>query len=231
MSGLVEFQEVAMSKSKTLIPVLTIEEALKKFVSMTSVIYAAKHEGCEYTVNWEDTLSELEEFAQNGYARADQISARAADVVQAVRDRAVYMQNRRWEFDGLTTIGEAAEHLALFALCKTEIASINADTQALIRVAITTEEISAIVSNHFDNDFVGGDHLLEALLAAGMPLEGEETVIDVRALLVDESRSLDRIIGLARKWTRDPQWIADTAIYTACQLVLKEIGKGALNGK
>ena len=111
--------------------VLTIEDALEKIVSLTDVIYENECRDCVYTVNWVDILCELEEFASKGYDPSD-IARYAVDIVQAVRDRAHYMQRRRCEFNGLTTTGEAAEYLTMFALSKLGIASINIDPQLFI---------------------------------------------------------------------------------------------------
>ena len=113
--------------------------------------------------------------------------------------RTDYMLNHAWEFDGLTTAAEAAEHLAVFTLTKLGMIPANQDPQLLIRAAITTEKIKDIVSAHEDSDLVGGDHLLDALINAGTPttVDGQDPippVINFADLLLDEespARSCD----------------------------------------
>ena len=111
--------------------VLTIEDALEKIVSLTDVIYENECRDCAYTVNWVDILCELEELSGKDYDPSE-INRHAPDIVKAVCDRADYMHRRRREFDGLTTTGEAAEYLTMFALSKLGIASINIDPQLFI---------------------------------------------------------------------------------------------------
>jgi len=95
-----------------------IEKELQKIVSMIEIVYATK----EYTVNWEDILAELEEFASKGCAPCD--TARfAADIVRMVQECADYMHDHLEQFHGFTSTGEAAEYLTLYALREVGLAS------------------------------------------------------------------------------------------------------------
>ena len=223
------------SNNKTKDPIAAIEKAMEKIVPLNGAIYARAG---DYVVTWEDILAELQEFVSNGYAPSDTFK-RVKQFVAAVREHVEYMYRRVWDFDGLVDDKSmAAEHITLYALCKIGIASINANPLVFIRAAITTDEISTITSNNFDSDFVGGDHLLEAVIRASTPNVAEngedETPPALNAvdLFLDERQPLNRIIEMARAWTNDPQWVADHAIELATARVREELKQiGAANAK
>jgi hypothetical protein len=217
------------SNKQTKDPIAAIEKAMEKIVPMTGVIYA--RDG-RYVVTWEDILCELQEFVSNGCASSD-TDKHIKQFVSAVREHTDYMYRRVWDFDGLEDVSAVAEHITLHALSKIGLASINANPLVFIRASITTEEISTITSNHFYDDFVGGDHLLEAVIRAStsnVPEDETQPVLNPVDLLLDERQPLNHIIEMARRWTKDPQWIADHAIELATARVLEDLKKiGAAN--
>jgi hypothetical protein len=203
--------------------IVTFAQALARIVLPSIAIYARKN----YSVKWTNVLDELVNLVDKGYELSD-LAKRIRLFVKAVRDRANYMLNHAWEFDGLTTAGEAAEHLAVFALTKLGLISSERDPQLFIRVALTTERIKDMVSTHEESDLVREDHLLDALINAGTAtiVDGQNPippVVNFADLLLDEGRALNRVIERARTWTRDPQWIADMAILYAYREVQEEI--------
>jgi hypothetical protein len=197
---------------------------------MSGAIYA--RDG-PYIVTWEDIPCELQEFVSNGYVPSD-TAKHIKQFASAVREHTDYMYRRVWHFDGLEDVSAAAEHITLHALSKIGLASINPNPLVFIHAAITTDEILTITSNHFDSDFVGGDHLLKAVIRTSTPnvVEDEtQPVLSPVNLLLDERQSLNHITERARQWTKDPQWIADHAIELATARVLKDLKKiGVANG-
>src|SRR5678816_3688535 len=93
--------------------IVTLAQALARVVLPSIAIYTRKN----YSVKWTNVLDELVNLVDKGYELSD-LAKLIRLFVKAVRDRANYMLNHAWEFDGLTTAGEAAEHLAVFALTK-----------------------------------------------------------------------------------------------------------------
>ena len=165
---------------------------------MSGAIYA--RDG-PYVVTWEDILCELQEFVSNGYVPSD-TAKHIKQFASTVREHTDYMYHRVGHFDGLTTAAEAAERLTMFALTKLGMIPANQDPQLLIRAAITTEKIKNIISTREEGDLVGGDHLLDALINAGTPtpIDGQDPIppiINFAELLLDESRTLDRVIERA----------------------------------
>ena len=212
-----------MKLEKILSLIVALSQVMTKVVLPDIVMYARK----TFVVAWSDIFQELVDLIYKGYDLS-KVKRRIRAFVRAVRERADYMLNHAWEFDGLTTAAEAAEHLAVFTLTKLGLIRAEQDPQLIIRAAITTEKIKDIVSAHEDSDLVGGDHLLDALINAGTPttVYGQDPippVINFSDLLLDESRPLDRVIERARTWTRDPQWIADMAILYAYREVQEEM--------
>ena len=218
------------SSKQTKDPIATIEKVMEKIVPMSGAIYA--RDGPD-VVTWEDILCELQEFVSNGYAPSD-TAKHVKQFVSEVREHVDYMYRRVWGFDGLEDVSAAAEHITLHALSKIGIASINANPLVFIGAAITTKEVSTIISNHFDSDLVGGDNLIEAVIWVSTPNVNEDEtqpVLNAVDLLLDERRPLNGIIKMARQWTKDPQWIADHAIELATARVLEDLKKnGATNG-
>lgn len=204
-----------MKLEKILSLIVALSQVMTKVVLPDIVMYARKI----FVVAWSDIFQELVDLIYKGYDLS-KVKRRIRAFVKAVRERADYMLNHAWEFDGLTTVAEAAEHLTMFALTKLGMIPANQDPQLLIRAAITTEKIKDIISTREEGDLVGGDHLLDALINAGTPttIDGQDPIppiINFAELLLDESRALDRVIERARAWTRDPEWIAEIAILHA----------------
>lgn len=189
-----------------------IEKELQKIVSMIEIVYATK----EYTVNWEDILSELEAYAEKGSAPHD--TARfAADIVRVVQERADYMHGRPELFRGFTSTGEAAEYLTLYALCNVGIASTGENPAPFIEAALTAGAIHA------------DDHLRSALIeAATSPIseDGEDEIpplIDASALLLDDGGALSELICMTRELIEDPAWVARVAVEQACKSIAKTL--------
>jgi hypothetical protein len=175
------------------------------------------------------------QLVHDGFAPSD-TADHVSKIVAAARKHIDYMEKHDWKFDGLSSAEEAAEHIALFALCKTGMASLNADPQPFIRAALTTSAMWHITTHHEDGDLVGGDHLLEALFRASTPPvikdDGDELQPDINVidLLLDDRHLLDEIVESARRLTRDPQWVADQAVLWAAQRVLEREKTEAANG-
>ena len=185
-----------------------IETELQKIVSMTEIVCATE----TYTVNWEDILSELEAYAEKGCAPCD--TARfTADLVPVIRERAGHV-GRFLTFD---TTDEAAEYLALYALCKVGIASTGENPAPFIEAALKAEAISVNV------------HLRRALIeAAASPISenGEDEIpplIDASVLLLDETGVLSALICQARELVEDPEWVAHIAVEQACKSMAKTL--------
>jgi hypothetical protein len=195
--------------------IIALSQAMSKVVLPDIVMYARK----TFVVAWSDIFQELVDLIYKAYDLS-KVKSRVRAFAKATRARADYMLNHAWEFDGLTTAAEAAEHITVFALTKLGMIPADNDPQLLIRAAITTEKIKDIVSTRKEGDLVGGDHLLDALINAGTPttIDGQDPIppiINFAELLLDGSRALDRVIERARAWTRDPEWIAEMAILYA----------------
>jgi hypothetical protein len=195
--------------------IIVLSQAMSKVVLPDIVMYARK----TFVVAWSDIFQELVDLIYKAYDLS-KVKSRVRAFVKATRARADYMLNHAWEFDGLATAAEVAEHITVFALTKLGMIPADKDPQLLIRAAITTEKIKDIVSTREESDLVGGDHLLDALINAGTPttIDGQDPIppiINFAELLLDESRALDRVIERARAWTRDPEWIAEMAILYA----------------
>lgn len=174
-----------------------IEAELRKIVSMTEIVCATEN----YTVNWEDILSELETYAEKGYAPCD--TARfTADIVQVVRERAGHTER----FPAFDRTGEAAEYLVLYALCKVGIASTGGNPEPFLRAALTA------------NGLRPGEHLRKALIESATSLitdDGEDEVpplIDASVLLLDDTGILDTLIHETLDRIADPSWVAKTAL-------------------
>lgn len=104
-----------------------LEKELQKIVSMTEIIYATE----EYTVNWEDILSELETYFERAYVSAD--TARfTTEIVYMIKERADYIER----FLALASTNEAAEYLTLYALCKVGTMFQGEDLEPFIRAAL-----------------------------------------------------------------------------------------------
>jgi len=178
-----------------------IEPELQKIVPMSEAVFASE----DYTVNWEDILSELEECTDKGYAPSD--TARfTADIVRAIRERADYMNSHREQYKDFTTVGDAAEYLTLYALCKVGIASTDEDPEPFLRVALTASRL------HPD------EHLRKALIESAASLitdDGEDEVpplIDAGMLLLDDAGILDTLVRETLGRIADVSWIAKTAL-------------------
>lgn len=185
-----------------------IEAELRKIVSMTEIIFATEN----FTVNWEDILSELEAYAGKGYAPSD--TARfTADIVSVIRERAGHIK----QFPNFDTTGEAAEYLVLYALCKVGIASTGENPAPFLEAALKAEAISV------------NEHLRRALIeAATSPISenGEDELpplIDASLLLLDETGILSALICQARELIEDPAWVAHIAVEQACKSVEKTL--------
>jgi len=185
-----------------------IETELQKVVSMTEIICATEN----YTVNWEDILSELEAYAEKGCAPSD--TARfTADIVRVIRERAGHI-GRSLAFD---PTGEVAEYLVLYALCKVGIASTGENPAPFLEAALKAEVISV------------SEHLRRALIeAATSPItengEGElPPLIDASLLLLDETGALSALICQARELIEDPAWVAHVAVEQACKSIAKTL--------
>lgn len=185
-----------------------IETELRKIVSMTEIVCATEN----YTVNWEDILSELETYAEKGYAPCD--TARfTADLVPVIRERAGQVE-RFLTFD---TTGEAAEYLALYALCKVGIASTGENPAPFLEAALKAEAISI------------NKHLRRALIEAAtssITEDGEEEIpplIDAGVLLLDQGGALSTLICQARELIEDPVWVARIAVEQACKSISKAL--------
>jgi hypothetical protein len=114
--------------------ITTIESELQNMVSMTETVLAMNN----YTVNWEDILSELEAYTERGRVPSD--TARfIPDIVRVVRERAEHMLRQSKQFRGFITTGEAAESLTLYALCKMGIASTGENPEPFIRAALKAD--------------------------------------------------------------------------------------------
>lgn len=174
-----------------------MEAEMQKVVSMTEIICATEN----YTVNWEDILSELETYAEKGFAPSD--TARfTADIVRVVRERAGHVER----FPAFDTTGEAAEYLVLYAICKVGVASTGENTKPFLRAALVANRLRP------------GEHLRKALIESATSLitdDGEDEVpplLDASLLLLDDTgipgtsihETLDRIA--------DPSWVAKTAL-------------------
>ena len=185
-----------------------IETELQKVVSMTEIICATEN----YTVNWEDILSELEAYAEKGCAPSD--TARfTADIVRVIRERAGLI-GRSLAFD---TTGEAAEYLILYALCKVGIASTGKNPAPFLEAALKAEAISV------------SEHLRRALIeAATSPITENSDdelppLIDASLLLLDETGALSALICQARELIEDPAWVAHVAVEQACKSIAKTL--------
>ena len=187
-----------------------IETELRKIVSMTEIVCSTG----EYTVNWEDILSELEAYAEKGCAPSD--TARfTADIVQAVRERAGYMLCRSDQFKNFTTTGEAAEYLALYALCKVGIASTGENPTPFIDAALKAESM-------YPDEFLR-KALIESV-ASNITEDGADEIpplIDAGLLLLDDTGILSALIGEARKRIKDAAWVAQSALNEAYLSVLR----------
>ena len=187
---------------------LNIETELRKIVSMTEIICATEN----FTVNWEDILSELEAYAEKGCAPSD--TARfTADIVPVIRERAGHVG----QFLTFDTTGEAAEYMVLNALCKVGIASTGENPAPFLEAALKAEAISI------------NEHLRRALIeATTSPISenGEDELpplIDVSLLLLDETSILSTLICQARELIEDPAWVAHIAIEQACKSIVKTL--------
>jgi hypothetical protein len=183
-----------------------IETKLRKIVSMTEIICATEN----YTVNWEDILSELEAYAEKGCAPCD--TARfTADLVPVIRERAGHVE----QFLTFDTIGAAAEYMVLYALCKVGIASTGENPTPFLEAALKAEAISVNV------------HLRRALIeAATSPIleNGEDELpplIDTGLLLLDDTVALSTLICETRELIEDPAWVAHAAVEQACKSVAR----------
>ena len=182
-----------------------IETELQKIVSMTEIVYPTEN----YTVNWEDILSELEAYAEKGCAPRD--AARfTTDLVRVIRERADYMQrSQSADFCGFTITGEAAEYLTLYALCKVGIASIGENPKPFIQAALIVNTMSV------------NEYLMNALVEAAtshISEDGEDEIpalIDAGMLLLDETGRLSALLCQARELIEDPAWVARLAIEQA----------------
>lgn len=178
-----------------------IEPELQKIVPMTEAVFASE----DYTVNWEDILSKLEECTDKGYAPSD--TARfTADIVRAIRERADYMNSHREQYKDFTTVGDTAEYLTLYALCKVGIASTGENPEPFLRAALTASRL------HPD------EHLRKALIESAASLitdDGEDEVpplIDAGMLLLEDSGILDTLVRETLGRIADVSWIAKTAL-------------------
>lgn len=183
-----------------------IETELRKIVSMTEIICATEN----YTVNWEDILSELEAYAEKGCAPSD--TARfTADIVSVIRERAGHVE----KFLTFDTTSEAAEYMVLYALCKVGIASTGENPAPFLEAALKAEAISV------------NEHLRRALIEAAtssITEDGEEEIpplIDAGVLLLDQGGALSTLICQARELIEDPVWVARIAVEQACKSISK----------
>lgn len=181
--------------------IFKIEPELQKIVPMTEAVFASE----DYTVNWEDILSELEECTDKGYAPSD--TARfTADIVRAIRERADYMNSHREQYKDFTSVGDAAEYLTLYALCKVGVASTGENPEPFLRAALTASRL------HPD------EHLRKALIESAASLitdDGEDEVpplIDAGMLLLEDAGILDTLVRETFGRIADVSWIAKTAL-------------------
>lgn len=185
-----------------------IEPELRKIASMTEIICATE----DYSVNWEDILSELEAYAEKGCAPSDTARFTAA-IVPVIRERAGHIE----QFPTFDTTGEAAEYMVLYALCKVGIASTGENPAPFLEAALKAEAISI------------NEHLRRALIeAATSPISenGEDELpplIDASLLLLDETGILSTLICQARELIEDPAWVAQIAIEQACKSIVKTL--------
>lgn len=185
-----------------------IETELRKIVSMTEIICATEN----YTVNWEDILSELEAYAEKGCTPSD--TARfTAVIVPVIRERAGHIE----QFLTFDTTNEAAEYLVLYALCKVGIASTGENPAPFLEAALKAEAISV------------NEHLRRALIEAATSFiteDGEEEtppLIDAGVLLLDQGGALSTLICQARELIEDPVWVARIAVEQACKSISKTL--------
>ena len=90
-----------MKLEKILSLIVALSQVMTKVVLPDIVMYARK----TFAVAWSDIFQELVDLSP-----AKEISQPIRTFVKAVRERADYMLNDAWEFDGLATAAEAAEH-------------------------------------------------------------------------------------------------------------------------
>lgn len=90
-----------MKLEKILSLIVALSQVMTKVVLPDIVMYARK----TFVVAWSDIFQELVDLIYKGYDLS-KVKRRIRAFVKAVRERADYMLNHAWKFDGLTTAAE-----------------------------------------------------------------------------------------------------------------------------